>query len=84
MPLHAVFKLIQATVPKENETLERAIETTNDLNRELDLGEPFVTEAGILRNDQAQCQALINRITVEIDMNLERLSYQKGVKMPAL
>ena len=81
-PLHAVFKLIQATVPKDYDTLERAIEITNDLNRELDLGEPVVTKAGILRDDQPQCQALINRITVEIDTNLERLSYQKGVKMP--
>jgi hypothetical protein len=30
---------------------------------------------------KAQCQALINRITVEIDTNLEMLSYQKGVKV---
>jgi hypothetical protein len=81
-PLNAVFKLIQATVPKEYETLERAIEITNDLSRDMDLGEPIVTKAGILRDEQAQCQALINRITVEIDTNLEMLSYQKGVKMP--
>jgi hypothetical protein len=81
-PLHAVFKLIKATVPKEYETLERAIEITNDLSRDMDLGEPVVTKAGILRDEQAQCQALINRITVEIDTNLEMLSYQKGVKMP--
>ncbi len=47
----------------------------------MDLGEPIVTKAGILRDDKAQCQALINRITVEIDMNLEMLSYQKGVKV---
>ncbi|MHC4457626.1 MAG: hypothetical protein ACYS0I_11140 [Planctomycetota bacterium] len=81
-PLHAVFKLIQAAVPKEYETLERAIEITNDLSRDMDLGEPVVTKNGILRGDQPQCQALINRITVEIDTNLEMLSYQKGVKMP--
>jgi len=81
-PLHAVFKLIQATVPKEYETLDRAIEITNDINRDMDLGEPFVTTAGIMGDDQAQCQALMNRITVEIDMNLEMLSYQRGVKMP--
>ncbi len=81
-PLNALFKLIQATVPKEYETLERAIEITNDLSRDMDLGEPVVTKAGILRDDKDQCQALINRITVEIDTNLEMLSYQKGVKMP--
>jgi hypothetical protein len=81
-PFHAVFKLIKATVPKEYETLERAIEITNDLSRDMDLGEPVVTKTGILRDDKDQCQALINRITVEIDTNLEMLSYQKGVKMP--
>jgi len=81
-PLNAVFKLLQATVPKEYETLERAIEITNDLSRDMDLGEALVTKAGILRDDQAQCQALLNRITVEIDMKLDMLSYQKGVKVP--
>jgi len=81
-PLHAVFKLIQATVPIEYDTLERAIEITNDVNRDMDLGEPVVTEDGILRADKAQCQALLNRITVEIDMKLDMLSYLKGVTVP--
>ena len=81
-PLDAVFKLIQATIPKEYDTLERAIEITNDVNRDMDLGEPVVTEDGILRDDQAQCQALLNRITVEIDMKLDMLSYLKDVKVP--
>ena len=81
-PLDAVFKLIQATVPKEYDTLERAIEITNDVNRDMDLGEPIVTEAGILIDDQAQCQALLNRIAVEIDMKLDMLSYQKDIKVP--
>jgi len=48
----------------------------------MDLGEPVVTKAGIMGDDQAQCQALLNRITVEIDMTMDMLSYQKGVKMP--
>jgi len=81
-PLNAVFKLIQATVPKEYETLDRAIEITNDINRDMDLGEPLVTKEGIMGNDQAQCQALLNRIAVEIDMKLDMLSYLKGVKVP--
>jgi hypothetical protein len=81
-PLDAVCKLIKATVPKEYETLERAIEITNDINRDMDLGEPVVTKDGILRDDKAQCQALLNRITVEIDMKLDMLSYLKDVKMP--
>jgi hypothetical protein len=81
-PLNAVFKLIQVTVPKKYDTLDKAIDITNDLSRDMDLGEPVVTKAGIMEDDQAQCQALLNRITVEIDMALEMLSYQKGVKVP--
>ncbi len=81
-PLNAVFKLITATVPKEYDTLDRAIEITNDVNREMDLGEPVVTEDGILGDDKAQCQALLNRIAVEIDMKLDMLSYLKGVIVP--
>jgi len=48
----------------------------------MDLGEAFVTKAGILRDDQAQCQTLLNRITVEIDMKLDMLSYLKDVNVP--
>jgi len=81
-PLSAVFKLIKAAVPKEYDTLERAIEITNDISRDMDLGEPVVTKAGIIGDDQAQCQALLNRISVEIDVKLDMLSYQKGVKVP--
>jgi hypothetical protein len=81
-PLNAVFKLIMATVPKEYETLRRAIEITNGLSRDMDLGESTVTKEGILEDDQAQCQALLNRITVEIDMKLDMLSYIKDVKVP--
>jgi hypothetical protein len=81
-PLDSVFKLIQATVPKEYDTLEKAIEITNDVNRDMDLGEPVVTEDGILGDDEAQCQAVINRLCVEIDMKLDMLSYLKGVIVP--
>jgi len=81
-PLDAVFKLIKATVPKEYDTLARAIEITNDINRDMDLGEPVVTEDGILMDDKTQCQALLNRITVEIDMKLDMLSYLKGIIVP--
>jgi hypothetical protein len=48
----------------------------------MDLGEPVVTEDGILKDDKDQCQALLNRITVEIDMKLDMLSYLKGVIVP--
>jgi len=55
----------------------------NDINRDMDLGEPVVTEDGILRDDIDQCQTLLNRITVEIDMKLDMFSYLKGVKVPS-
>jgi hypothetical protein len=48
----------------------------------MDLGEPLVTKEGIMGDHQAQCQALLNRIAVEIDMKLDMLSYLKGVKVP--
>lgn len=59
--------------------LARAIQITNDINRDMDLGEPVVTEDGILKDDKYQCQALLNTITVEIDMKLDMLSYLTGV-----
>jgi len=81
-PLNAVLKLVEATVPKEYETLDRTIEITNDINRDMDFGEPLVTKDGIVGDDQAQCQALLNSIAVEVDMKLDMLSYLKGVKVP--
>lgn len=81
-PLGSVFKVIEATVPKEYDTLEKAIEITNDINRDMDLGEAIVTEEGILQDDPDECQELFNRITVEIDMKLEIMDNLEGVKMP--
>ena len=49
----------------------------------MDLGEPVVTKDGIMGDNQAQCQALLNRIAVEIDMKLDMLSYLKGVIVPS-
>ena len=80
--LDSIFKLIQTTILKEYDSLEKAIEITNDLNRDMEPGEAFVTEAGIMKDDQAECQALIGRIAVEIDLNSETLDGLKGVKMP--
>ena len=81
-PLESVFKAIEATVPKEYDTLEKAIEITNDINRDMDLGEAFVTLEGILRDNQTECQAIFDRLTVETDMKLETMGYLEGVKMP--
>ena len=82
IPLDAVFKLIQATTPKDFESLEEAIKTTNDFNRDFKLDKGDVTEAGILSDNKNECQALVGRIAVEIDMNLEKLESMKGVEMP--
>ncbi|MBN1277364.1 MAG: hypothetical protein JXA35_07705 [Deltaproteobacteria bacterium] len=80
-PLDAVFKLVQATVPKEIDSLEKAIEITNEINQEMDSGDPIITEEGILADDRAHCQALLDRISVEIDMKLDMLSYLKDEKV---
>ena len=81
-PSDAVFKLIQATIPKDFKSLDEAINITNDLNRDFKLGNVDVTEAGILSDNKDECQALVGRIAVEIDMNLEKLESMKGVEMP--
>ena len=36
-----------------------------------------------MQDNPAECQALIGRIAVEIDMNLEALDLLGGVKMPS-
>ncbi len=35
-----------------------------------------------MQDDKAEFQALFNRLTVELDMNLEEINYLKGVEMP--
>ena len=55
-PLNSVFKVIEVTIPKEYVSLEKAIEITNDLNRNMDLGEAIVTEAGIMSRTRSIIQ----------------------------
>jgi len=76
-PLDAIFKLLAATIPKEYGDLEEAIELANDLNEEVGL--PVITVEGILNDDKAQAQALLSRIVVEIDMNLDVLDFVDGI-----
>lgn len=77
--LESVFRLLGATVPAALEGLDTAIETTNELNRDLELEEPVVTLEGILLEDPAQCQALANRIMIEMDRQLEMLERTEGI-----
>jgi hypothetical protein len=79
-PLDAIFKLIAATIPKEYGTFEKAIELANDLNEEVGL--PVITVEGILNDDKTQAQALLSRIVVEIDMNLDVLDFVDGIDFP--
>jgi hypothetical protein len=81
-PLEAIFKLIEATIPKEYASLERAIESANELNQDFDLGEPLITKKGILVDNEPQCRSLLGRIEVEIDQRLNTLEEVKGVKLP--
>jgi hypothetical protein len=70
-PLDAIFKLVAATIPKEYGALEEGIKLANDLNEEMGL--PVITVKGILNDDKAQARALLSRIVIEIDMNLDML-----------
>jgi hypothetical protein len=81
-PLESVFKVIKATIPKEYDSLEKAIENANDLNRDFGLGNPVITKKGIQADIEPECKALLDRITVEIDQHLDTLEYLKGVKFP--
>lgn len=78
--MDAIFNVIAATIPKEYGTLESAIELAIDLNEEVGL--PVITVEGILNDDKAQAQALLSRIVVEIDMNLDVLDFVDGIVMP--
>jgi len=60
----------------------KAIEIANDLNRDFELGGPVITMEGILTDDKAECQALFDRLCVEIDQSLEILESLGGVKLP--
>ena len=80
--LESVFKVIAATIPKEYDTLEKAIEITNDINRDMDFGDPEVTKEGILKDNEPECKALLGRIEVEIDQHLDMLEYLEGINIP--
>ena len=81
-PLESVFKVIAATIPKEYDSLEKAIEIANDLNQDFGLGDPVVTKEGILQDNDPQCKSLLGRIEVEIDRHLDTLEYIKGGRLP--
>ena len=77
----AVFKVIETTIPKEYDSLEKAITLTNELNRDFELDEPTVTKEGILKDNMPECKALLNRIGVEIDLHLDTLEYLDGIEL---
>ena len=80
--LESVFKLLETTVPAALESLEAAIETTNDLNQDLNPEEPIVTRDGILRDNLEQCQALAGRICIEMDQQLDEVERLEGIVFP--
>ena len=46
------------------------------------IGLPVITVEGILNDDKAQAQALLSRIVVEIDMNLDVLDFVDSIVIP--
>ena len=79
--LEAAFKVLRATIPKRFDSLDEWIGFANDLNKDWDLGDPVVTKMGILNDNKAQCQALLNQITFEIDQLLDILDSVEGVDL---
>ncbi|MCP4694397.1 MAG: hypothetical protein GY859_40580 [Desulfobacterales bacterium] len=70
-PRDALFSVLRATVPDACGSLEEAVKSTNEINHDLDFGDPPVTEAGILNGDPGQCRALLGRIQLEMDMSMD-------------
>jgi len=81
-PLASVCKLLERAIPAALESLEAAIETTNELNEDMDPAEPTVTREGILRDDPGQCTAFAGRIAMEMDQHLDQLERLGGIAFP--
>ena len=81
-PLESLFRLIGKTIPKKYDTLEKAVEAANDLNRDFELGDPVITKDGILQDQESDRRVLVDWIGFEMDLCLEELRYFKGVKFP--
>ena len=77
-PTESVFKVIEMIIPKDYDNLENAIEITNDLNRDFELGDPMITREGILKGNEPECRALLGRIAVEIDQHVDTLEDLEG------
>ena len=80
-PMESVFKVLKATIPRKHDSLDEFIEFANDLNRDWDLGNPKVTKEGILAQNEAQCQSLLDLVTLEIDQSLDILDSLEGVDL---
>jgi hypothetical protein len=79
--LEAVFKLVKMSVPNKYDDLDEMMEAFNDLNLDLEMDEVVITKKGLLRDNLAQCQSFLNRIVVDMDTDLETLSFV-DVKRP--
>ena len=80
-PLESAFKALRVTIPRRFDSLDEWIGFANDLNRDWNLRDPVITKIGILNDDKAQCQALLNQIILEIDQLLDILDSVEGVDL---
>ena len=81
-PLESIFKIIEATVPKEYETLDKTIEIFNDYNRDFGFGDPVITKKGILQDNELERKAFYDQIEFTIDQYLDKLEDVEGIKFP--
>ena len=79
--LEAMFKALGETIPKGFESLQEMVDTTNELNRDFEFDNPIITVEGVLQDNEAECEILLERIHLEIDMSLQSLEDIKGVNI---
>lgn len=81
-PLESVFKVIETTIPKEYDNMDKAIGIFNDNNRDFNFGDPVITHDGILEDNESECRAFYGQIEFVIDQYLDKLEDIKGIKFP--
>ena len=79
-PLESVFRAMAKVVPKEYEDFQEMIDTTNEMNRDFGFDKLDITKEGILKDNEPECRALLDRIELDMDMALDGLEHFEGVK----
>ena len=74
-PFEAVFRMLGEIMQKEFDDLQDIVNAGNAMNKDLELGYPFITVNGILSGNEHECHTLLENL-------LETLEFVDGVKFP--